>query len=150
MGTALPVFHGGDQGPNENKGHMTTRKAKILVVDDEPDMCWALVHIVENSGMVARRALSGADALELLSKDDFQMIFLDAKLPDIDGLQLALKIRRLQPSIRIVLVSGYYYQGDRMVKTALKKKHINGFVSKPFENETILKVIESIPSFPTL
>lgn len=129
---------------------MTTRNVKILVVDDEPDMCWALMHIVENSGRVARSALSGADALDVLGRDDFQMVFLDAKLPDIDGLQMALRIRRIQPPIRIVLVSGYYYKEDMMVETALKKRHIDAFVSKPFENETILKVIESLPSLSNL
>jgi len=76
------------------------------------------------------------------------MAFLDAKLPDIDGLELAKKIRRLDPSIRIVVVSGYFYQNDPMVERALQEKRIDDFVSKPFKNDEILRIIRSVSQLP--
>jgi DNA-binding NtrC family response regulator len=127
---------------------MTAKTAMFLIVDDEPDMCWAFEHIVESVGMTARSALSGGKALELLRRDSYQMAFLDAKLPDIDGLELAKKIRRLDPSIRLVVVSGYFYQNDPMVETALQEKRIDGFVSKPFKNDEILRIIRSVSQLP--
>ena len=68
---------------------MRMKAEKLLIVDDEPDMCWALEHILEKNGFLTKKALSGGEALSLIESERFRLIFLDAKLPDIDGLELA-------------------------------------------------------------
>jgi CheY-like chemotaxis protein len=61
-------------------------------VDDEPDMCWALEHLLNIQGFVTRKALSAQDALQLMEQHRFGRAFLDAKLPDMDGLELARRL----------------------------------------------------------
>ncbi|MDP3181949.1 MAG: response regulator, partial [Desulfobaccales bacterium] len=68
---------------------MTDKGNLILLVDDEPDMCWALEHLLHNQGFVTRTALSAREALNLMEQHHFGRAFLDAKLPDMDGLELA-------------------------------------------------------------
>jgi len=132
---------------------MKSREPMVLVVDDEPDMCWALEHILETNGVRAKRALTAQEALTLLESEQFPLVFLDAKLPDMEGLELARQIREMNPSVRIVVVSGYFYREDEAVQKALAEGLIYGFVAKPFLHDEIRKVIETVrgspPSSPT-
>ncbi len=115
----------------------------ILIVDDEPDMCWALEHLVHKQGFPTQVAVSGQEALELLRQHHFAASFLDAKLPDMDGLELAGQIRQLNPDIKIVMISGYYYRDDVAIQEAISQGLIVDFISKPFLQEEILRVLET-------
>ena len=123
---------------------MVDKNAMFLIVDDEPDMCWAFEHIFKKGGMTIQKALNGVEALELVQKEHFKMAFLDAKLPDIDGMELAKKIRKLDPSTRIVIVSGYFYKKDPIIEDALAEGLICGFVAKPFNHNEILQLIDGL------
>ena len=122
---------------------MRTKGEKLLIVDDEPDMCWALEHILEKNGFLTKKALNGSEALLLIESERFQLIFLDAKLPDIDGLELAKQIRKIDPDIRIIIVSGYFYQDDMVIQKALEEGLICGFIGKPFFHDEILKAVKT-------
>jgi len=114
----------------------------FLIVDDEPDMCWALGHILKQNGFLFKTARNGRQALSLVEKSRFRAIFLDAKLLDIDGLELARRILKVQPAVRIVLVSGYFYEDDIAVRKALAQESICSFISKPFSHNEILNAID--------
>ena len=121
---------------------MKAKKKVFLIVDDEPDMCWALKHILKKNGFLSKRALNGREALKLVKRNRFQLAFLDAKLPDMEGLDLAKQIRKLDPAIHIVMISGYFYQDDDVVQKATTERLIDGFIGKPFDHDEILKAIE--------
>ncbi len=114
----------------------------ILIVDDEPDMCWALQHILRGKGLDSKIAMSGQETLALVAKYNIRLAFLDAKLPDMEGLELARRIREIDPSTRIAMVSGYFYESDFAIQKAYEEGLIVGFISKPFLNDEILRVIE--------
>ena len=113
----------------------------LLIVDDEPDMCWALEHILNKNGFDTKKALSGIKALDLMKQHRFFLAFVDVKLPDVDGLDLARQMRELEPSMAVVLVSGYFYLDDIAIQQALSQGLINSFISKPFQQEEILKAV---------
>lgn len=71
----------------------------------------------------------------------FFLAFVDVKLPDVDGLDLARQMRELEPSMAVVLVSGYFYLDDIAIQQALSQGLINSFISKPFQQEEILKAV---------
>ena len=116
---------------------MIRSDAAVLIVDDEPGMCWALGHILRGSGIVSVTATTGQEALRLAERQRFRLAFVDAKLPDAEGLELARRIREADPGIRIVLVSGYFYGDDPEVLQAAAAGVINGFVSKPFLHDEV-------------
>jgi len=115
--------------------------SRILIVDDEPDMCWALEHLLRQQGYATRTALSGRQALALMQSGQFFLVFLDAKLPDVDGLELARQIRQQVPHLRIIMVSGYFYRDDVVIQEALASGLIRAFISKPFCREEILQAV---------
>lgn len=110
---------------------------RILIVDDEPDMCWVLENILRPTGCAVTTTTTGAEALELLTEEPYAAAFVDVKLPDIDGLELAALIRQQSPHTAIVLISGYFYQEDRIINEGLEKELFIGFISKPFNLEEV-------------
>ncbi len=107
-------------------------------------MCWALHHVLENHGFVAVVGFTAQEALEEMASNGFHMAFLDAKLPDMDGLELARRIRMIDPKVRIVMISGYFYKDDASVQRALEDGLISDFISKPFQNDEILGIIKTL------
>jgi len=123
---------------------MKDHKDIYLIVDDEPDMCWAFQNLLAQNNILSQNALNGQQALELIRKVDFKAVFVDAKLPDIDGLDLAKKIREIAPDLRLIMVSGYFYRDDPAIRKALEEGLISDFVSKPFQNQEILSALKSV------
>jgi len=74
--------------------------------------------------------------------DHFRLAFLDAKLPDMEGLDLARRIRKLDPAVPIVMISGYFYRDDDAIQKAVAEGLISSFIGKPFDHDEILKAIE--------
>ena len=115
-----------------------------LIVDDEPDTCWALKHVLEKQGIRSRHALRAEQALEEVRRFPYALALLDAKLPDLDGLELARRIRALRPGIPIIIVSGYFYSDDTAIQEALGSGLIQGFVSKPFLHADIARSVDRL------
>ncbi|MGE0496015.1 MAG: response regulator [Vulcanimicrobiota bacterium] len=102
-------------------------EGKILVVDDDP-ICGRLVEAIASSlGLESRLAATGARARELADRHDFQLILLDFRLPDIDGLQLAQQLRSRQPKALIVAVSGL----SSPTAAQLEEAGLDRFLAKP-------------------
>jgi DNA-binding NtrC family response regulator len=116
----------------------------FLIVDDESDMCWALEHLLKKEGMPSIRALNGEEALTLMEENRVELVFLDAKLPDIEGLELARQIREIDPHIPIVMITGYFSRDDTKVKEALSEGLISMFITKPFNHSEVLRTVESL------
>jgi CheY-like chemotaxis protein len=123
-----------------------SKETLVLIVDDEPDACWALEHLVQKAGAGSERAASGCEALDLMTPQRFRVAFLDAKLPDIEGLELAKRLREIDPDISIVIVSGYFSREDEAIQGALGEGLICRFISKPFQNEEIIAAIRMASS----
>ncbi|MCX4028907.1 response regulator [Spartinivicinus marinus] len=117
------------------------KKADYLVVDDEPDICWVMKRILSSAGGSVVTLQTGGEVLSLIKSHAFGRVFMDAKLPDIEGLELARQVHKLVPSLQVVLVSGYYYKDDPTIQQALSAGLIYDFIAKPFTHNDILKML---------
>ena len=116
----------------------------VLIVDDDTEMCWILEYILKKNGFHVQIASNGCEAITLVKQYHFQLIFLDAKLPDIEGFQLASKFHEIYPTVPILLISGFFYSDDKEIQNALITGMISGFISKPFQNGEVIKATELI------
>ena len=66
---------------------------KILIIDDEPNMCWALDCLLKGAGFSVFKALTGHGALSSIETEHFCCVLLDAKLPDMEGLLVLEQLR---------------------------------------------------------
>ena len=107
---------------------------KILVVDDEPPIRKLLPTGLGAQGYEVLDAPSGKTALELLAEKP-DLVILDLGLPDIDGLELLRRIRKLQGSLPIVVLSS---RGDEAGKVAALDLGADDYVTKPFGMDELL------------
>lgn len=121
----------------------------VLVVDDEPDVCWALETLLRREGFTVVTVESGTEALQWLKEAEraCRLILIDAKLPDIDGVDLAGRIRAETSCVApLILVSGYFYKDDSLVQDTLRSGLVSAFVTKPFRHDEILNAIHAVLS----
>lgn len=123
-----------------------SEKRSVLIVDDEMDMCWALESILVLEGYKTHTATSGKEGLKLIQQlqSNIRLLFLDAKLPDIDGLMFAEFIKQQYPQIKIIIITGYYYRDSDAVRKGLANSIFDGFIGKPFNISEIRSAVETI------
>jgi DNA-binding NtrC family response regulator len=114
----------------------------ILIVDDEPDICWAIGHILEKRGLTCRHSLTADGAVALMKSERFRMAFLDVTLPDMQGLELARLLRSMDPSMVIVIVTGFMPPGQDGAPSANEGLY-RRCIYKPFQNQEVIDVVES-------
>jgi len=83
------------------------RRGMILVVDDEPGMCHILKRLMSDQGYTVNTAGRGEEALKLIAQDNYDVILLDIRMPDGDGLATLEKLRAKVPDSRVVMLSTY-------------------------------------------
>ncbi len=116
----------------------------ILIVEDEEALLMMLKVILELKGYHALTAVDGLEALALFRehKDEIALVVTDVGLPKISGDQLFFELKKVNPLVRVVLMSGYI---DPELKSEIFKAGVHDFVQKPYDsNEVLKKVRESI------
>ena len=83
------------------------KKMSIMVVDDELIVRESLFHWFKKYGHAVETASSGFKALEKLEKDPFQLLFVDIKMPGMDGLELLEKVTDEYPDTMVVIITAY-------------------------------------------
>jgi CheY-like chemotaxis protein len=113
----------------------------VLVIDDEPGVRWSLQHLLEDNGFTVSTAASGVEAIKSLKAAKFCIVLVDAKLPDIDGIDLARRIRIETPcQAPLILVSGYFYDDDVVVREVLSSGLFAAFATKPIAHEALIRL----------
>jgi PAS domain S-box-containing protein len=102
------------------------RALSVLVVDDEEHVRETLAEMVEALGHTCERADGGRAALAALNKGEFDLVFTDLSMPEMDGWEVARAVRRRSPRTRIAVVTGYgrdaaRTQGDAPADTVIAK-----------------------------
>jgi DNA-binding NtrC family response regulator len=110
----------------------------VLVVDDDQDMCWALEGALASLGCAVTSVGTGGSAIAVVTESAFPVAFVDARLPDMDGMRLIAELRALRPSMRIIMISGYFLENDVRILEAVKTSAIDGFLAKPFQIDAIV------------
>lgn len=113
-------------------------KYKILVIDDDVSFCSMLKTFLTKKGFETSSAFSFSEAEQLLSKQEFDLVLTDVRLPDSDGVQILKHIKELNTAIQVILMTGY---AD--IKTAVNAMKLNAFdyISKPINSDEILHTI---------
>lgn len=110
---------------------------KVLIVDDELAIRELLAKTVKISGYQPVTAGSGEEALELLRHEEIQLIFIDLKLPGINGMELCRRIRRDMPKARLFAMTGFR---DEFEQLECLKAGFNDYFFKPLDLRLILQV----------
>ena len=113
----------------------------ILIVDDERDICTLIAGILEDEGHTARRAHNSTEAIDAVRQRRPALVILDVWLQgsELDGLQLLEVIRREDPPIPVVMISGH---GTIDTAVSAIKNGAYDFIEKPFKADRLLLVVD--------
>jgi putative nucleotidyltransferase with HDIG domain len=113
-------------------------KGRILLVDDDAEVRVTLADILEVEGYSVCQAESGEAALDIHEKDAFDVLLTDLHMPGIDGAELIRRIRKTDPDLPLVVITGY--PSLRRAVDVIKLGATD-FLSKPFEADTVFHVL---------
>lgn len=124
---------------NQAPGRATVRH--ILLVEDEPLLCASLARGLEVAGYRVTPAEDGVTALtSFQTQDDIDFLLTDIRIPGIDGIELARRLRVLAPRLPVLLMSGY---ADEQARAAILGMDA-GFVAKPVTFKTLCERINAL------
>lgn len=113
---------------------------KILIIDDDQDICLILSRFLEKKGYQTATKHNGSDAIELLKKEQFDAILCDYKLPELNGFEVLQRINILNPEAAVIIITGY---SDVKVAVKILKHGASDYVTKPLYPDEILLTIEN-------
>jgi UDP-3-O-[3-hydroxymyristoyl] N-acetylglucosamine deacetylase len=112
--------------------------ATVLVVDDEPEIRTSLRGILAEEGLRVLEAEDGRRALDLIQRENPELVILDVWMPEIDGLQVLQQLQEARPHPAVVMISGH---GN--IEAAVKATKLGAFdfIEKPFSLDGLLRVV---------
>lgn len=111
---------------------------KVLIIDDDPTFLMMLKNFLSKKDFNTRTGISANDALQILKKESFDIILLDFKLPDKNGIDLLKDIKKLNYQAPVILMTSY--ADIKMAVQAIKQGAFD-YISKPVKTEELLNII---------
>jgi len=111
------------------------KSARVMIVDDDRDLAESLAELIEMHGHKVSIASNGKEALERFHQQDFDVTFMDVRMPVMNGVDSFLEMRRLRPSAKVIMMTGFR---EPMVAKALEIGAL-GLLNKPFRLEDLLE-----------
>jgi DNA-binding NtrC family response regulator len=116
---------------------------KILIVDDESDICFVLNKILSENGFVVDSYENPMLALENFNARSYELIILDIRMPELNGFALYREIKKLDKKVKVCFITaGEMYYG--VYSDIFSSVPANCFIRKPIDNEELLKRINQI------
>ena len=114
---------------------------KILLVDDEKDIREILSLALVDMGYAVMEAENGVEALRVFKETQPALVLTDIKMPGMDGIELLQKIKRENPEVEVVMITGH---GDMDLAIKSLKFEATDFITKPFSKEDFRTKLEKL------
>ncbi|MEJ8844102.1 sigma-54 dependent transcriptional regulator [Lacibacter sp. H375] len=114
---------------------------KILIIDDDTDLCTLLVRFLKNNGFEAEAAYSGNKGLAAYTAGKFDVVICDYRLGDMDGIKLVSELKQKDPHVAIIVITAY-----SVIKTAVEiiKMGAYDYLVKPLIPDEVLKILKDV------
>ena len=101
---------------------------KVLVVDDEAPVRDLFTDLLKTEKHSVKCAATGEEALEMIGKEDFDVVLLDIKLPGISGIEALKRMKDMKPNLIVVMITGFGYDEELIAKS--KEYGCSGYIGK--------------------
>jgi two-component system, NtrC family, nitrogen regulation response regulator NtrX len=115
-------------------------KEKILIIDDEASICSSLKGILEDEGFLVQTVESGEQGLEFLKSQNVDLVLLDIWLPQMSGVEALKKIKAMEDSPQVVMISGH---GTIETAVTATKLGAHDFLEKPLSLEKVVLTVRN-------
>lgn len=120
--------------------------AKILVVDDDEQICAIVARLLSDEGHEVTTVLRAAQAVSKLRNHTFDLLLLDLVMPKQGGIDLIMEIRAQQNNIPIIVMSGQIPVGGESVSRLVSRYGASAALAKPFSAEELHAAVASVIS----
>lgn len=108
---------------------------RVLVVDDDEVVGRSIDRTLTEQGYSVREAHNGKEALEEFAAREYDLVFADIRMPGIDGLEVASRMKAMHPGVPVVIITGY---GSESNQRRARELGVSGFLEKPLTPEMII------------
>lgn len=116
-------------------------KNRILIIDDEHELCWALEKALQKDGYDVLSATDGLEGLNIFYEQKFDVVILDIKIGEINGLDILKQIRDVNPRVPVIVMTGYSTM--EMAMKALDRE-ATVYLTKPFKVSKLRETIKEM------
>ncbi len=118
--------------------------ANILLVDNEKVLLIALQEELEKAGHNVKTALNALDAIELIKKENFNIVYTDLIMPKMNGVELCKKIKEISNKTQVVLFSGHPEELPKHIDAFTKYGGRKENLKKPLKDNELIKYTENL------
>ena len=118
---------------------LTEQHERLLIVDDEVNLCKGCQRIFEDEGYTMEAAYTGEEGLKKATKEMYDAVLVDLKMPDMNGIDLIKQLKVYRPEVPIIMITGY-----ASVPTAVEamKCGADDYIPKPFNPDEIVEAVK--------
>jgi len=121
---------------------MSEKQIKILVIDDEPDICEFITSYFGRRGMMVSSTPSGVEALSMIEASKPDLILLDIKLEDMTGIEVLRRLREVNKETKVVIITGQMYSEEEVEK--IRAFGVTEYLNKPLILDDLNQIVQSI------
>ncbi|HXX58271.1 MAG TPA: response regulator [Thermodesulfovibrionales bacterium] len=114
---------------------------KVLVLDDDPIIGLSCKKILDPDGYIVSSVTQGGDAIRLISNEEFDLLIADIRLPDMNGVEVLREAKAIQPTMDIIIITGYPTMED--AKEAIRLGAFE-YLEKPFTPDFMRNVVKRV------
>jgi len=114
---------------------------RVFIIDDDRDHAESIADVLTMRGFECELAFSGEAGLARFREADFDIVFMDVKLPGMNGVETFFEFRKLKPDVKVMLMTGFSL--EQLVAQAVENGAL-GVLRKPFEIKDLLDVLETV------
>jgi len=117
---------------------MTETGIQIMIVDDNEELCGMLSHLVEQAGFHAQVVYDGEAALKRIHSRSPDVMLLDIKMPNMDGMEVLRQVKEIDPDLPVVMITAF---AEIHGAVEAIKAGAHDYLAKPFDNNEVIRVI---------
>ncbi len=114
---------------------------RVFIIDDDRDHAESIADVLSMRGFDCELAFSGEAGLARFRETDFDIVFMDVKLPGMNGVETFFEFRKLKPDVKVMLMTGFSL--EQLVAQAVENGAL-GVLRKPFEIKDLLDVLDQV------
>lgn len=117
---------------------------RILVIDDEPGIRKSFVLAFEDTPYEVKTAESGEKGIAMAKKSKYDLVFLDLKMPGINGVETLRELRKMDRDVPIYIITAFHQEFLDQLKSAKKDQLDFELLQKPVDSEKLVAIVRAI------
>ncbi len=117
-----------------------SRKVKLLIVDDNRDLCESLSDILELMGYEVMTVFNGHQAIAAVEKEQFDLVLMDVKMPGINGIDTLKILKKISPGLKVIMITAF--ADDVFFKEGLQSRDFE-VARKPLNIDKFLELLKT-------